>query len=245
MYASASQVAPCSGRTSDSPKTSASSIRIAAPTAIPTALTLTGWTGGKRRTRTVASAKQSTAASTASNESAGKDSRPEDAGDHSDTCEGEQRACDRGEAHALLALERGEQERRQRDERQDRLAEARVDAVERVVGEAERAAEDQRAVEARAQQRATTRQREPQQCDHRAEEAAREQEAKPGAPERIELAVADPHADGVPSREHRTDDEGCERPAVAVAAHGLVSSETVSTCGVCGNMSTGFVLTSS
>ena len=170
---------------------------------------------------------------------------PGNAGDDADADEREQGSADRGGAQTLLLLEHGEQQSRKRNEREDRLPEARVDPDECVVGEAERPAEEQRAVQECSEQRAVTRKREPQHGGHRAEEAGCEQEPKARAPERIELAVADPHAHGVPSRQHRTDDEGRERPAVAVAAHDRVSSETVSTCGVCGNMSTGFVRTSS
>lgn len=117
------------------------------------------------------------------------------------------------------------------------LPEAGVDAHEPVVGEAESPAEDERAVQERSAQSAAPRQWEPEQDQDHTEDARGEQEAKTRAPERVELPVADAHTDGIPSREHGSDGEGGKRRAVP--AHGRVSSETVSTCGVWGNMSTG------
>ena len=94
-----------------------------------------------------------------------------------------------------------------------------MDPHECVVGEAERAAEDERAVEDHAHQCAAAGNGELHGRHDNPEQTSREREAKPGAPEWIELPVADPHADGVPAREHGADDERCERRAVAVALH--------------------------
>ena len=52
-----------------------------------------------------------------------------------------------GEPQPLLALEDGEQQRRERHEGEQRLPEAGMDLDERVVREAECASEDERAVE--------------------------------------------------------------------------------------------------
>jgi hypothetical protein len=118
-----------------------------------------------------------------------------------------------------MPLQDCEQQGRERDEREKRLPETGVNADKRVVGEAERAAEDERAIEQHAQQRAVAREREPHDGHDGSEKASREQEAQPGAPQRIELTVADPHADGVSAREHSPDDERRERRAVPVELH--------------------------
>jgi hypothetical protein len=86
------------------------------------------------------------------------------------------------ESQTLLPLQDGEQQGRERDEREKRLPEAGVNADKRVVGEAERAAEDERAIEQHAQQRAVAREREPHDGHDDSEKASREKEAQPGAP---------------------------------------------------------------
>ena len=67
---------------------------------------------------------------------------------------------------ALLALGDGEQQRRQWDEREDRLSEAGVDADERVVGEGERAPEQQRAEDQRSDESPPSRRRETHRRHH-------------------------------------------------------------------------------
>jgi hypothetical protein len=142
-----------------------------------------------------------------------------DARDHADAGDGKEGADEGRKSQTLLALQDGEQQGRQRDEREQRLPEAGVNADERVVGEAERATKDERAVEQNAHERAAARERQPNDGHHGTEKAGREQETQPGAPQRIELTVADPHADGVSAREHGPSDEGRERRAFPVELH--------------------------
>ena len=141
---------------------------------------------------------------------------PRDDGDARDREDGPQQG---GEPQPLLAVEDGEQQRRERHEGEQRLPEAGMDLNERVVREAERAAKDERAVEQHAQQRSPSWKREPHDGHHCSEQARGEQETKPGTPERIELTIADPDADGVAARKQRPDDERRKRSAVP-AFHG-------------------------
>jgi hypothetical protein len=77
-----------------------------------------------------------------------------------------------------------------------------VDADERVVGTAEGAAEDDGAVEDRADERTTAGQRKPQDRHRHPEQSGREHEAETRSPQRIELAIAVAHADRVAAGEH-------------------------------------------
>src|SRR4029450_1157566 len=152
-----------------------------------------------------------------------------DSGDRGDARDREQGAGDRARAEAFLALGNREEKRGERNEREQRLAEAGVDPNERVVRAAERSSEDYDPVQERTDERASTGKLQLEDRDHRPEQRSCEREPKPGAPEWVELSIAEPNADRVPAREHRLYEERCKRDSVAGELHGrtLGASRTV------------------
>ena len=115
--------------------------------------------------------------------------------------EGEEGSPERGQSQALLSLGSCEQERHERYEREQDLAEARVQLDERVVGERVRRAELKEAEDESAGECPSAGNRKPQRHHEDRKERRREREAQPRAPERIELAVREPDADRVAAGE--------------------------------------------
>ena len=128
----------------------------------------------------------------------------------------QQRARDGRGAQALLPLEHGEEQGRERDEGEHGLAEPCMQVDERVVREAECAAEDHEPVEQGAEQRAPARELEPHDCHHRGEQRGREHETQRRAPQRIELPVAEANAHRIAPGEHGLGDERRECDALAL-----------------------------
>jgi hypothetical protein len=119
-----------------------------------------------------------------------------------------------------LALEHGEEERCERDDREERLAQAGVDVHQPVVGEREGPADREDSVEDRSSQRTSARRRQTQDRHQRRKQRRGEREAQARSPERVELAVAEPDRHRVPSGEYRHRDESGERRAVVGGVHG-------------------------
>src|SRR6266545_4245404 len=121
-----------------------------------------------------------------------------------------------GKAHR--ASEQGE-EREERDEGEQRLPKSGVYADKPVIGEGEREAKIQRAVERCTGESTTARERESERGHGRDEQRSRQQEAQACSPRRSELPIAETHADGVAPGQHRAGHERGERGSFPADTH--------------------------
>jgi hypothetical protein len=155
----------------------------------------------------------------ASRDSGGTDS-PDDACEIRATPRERQEGPGHGRgAQVFLTVGHGEQQRRQRHQRQQRLAEPGVYPDECVVGKGKRGAEVERAVHQRAGQRPAARQRLPQHHHGRHQHGRGEREPQARSPQRVELTVAEPDPDRVPTGQDGNGDEAGERDPRAVDGH--------------------------
>jgi hypothetical protein len=168
---------------------------------MPTAFMVTGCTRGKRRTSTRACARQIAPPTTASADSkgtfCGNGEREITA-----TREGEQGSYDPRDSEVLLPPEHREQESGRWHKRQQDLAESGMYLDEPVVDQPERGADIEQAVEQRAQQCTSARERQPEDDHDSQEQGSRQRESQTGTPQWCKLPVAEPDAHRIATGEH-------------------------------------------
>jgi hypothetical protein len=119
-----------------------------------------------------------------------------------DSGQGEKRSHDDGGGtEALLALQHGKQQGRQRHDREQRLPEAGVNPLETEVRQREGAPEVQCAEDQRSGERSSARQGKPHDHDRGEEQQRGEREAQSCSPQWSEFAVAEADPNGIAARE--------------------------------------------
>jgi hypothetical protein len=159
-------------------------------------------------------------ATAASSESSGTDAPHRSLRDDGDPGQREQCADDRHGPQALLTLAHRQQQRRQRDQGQEGLAEPGMQPDQGVVGQGEGGAEVQGAVHQGTGQRPTMRKRQPPHGHDRQQQGGGQAEPETGTPQGGKLAVAEPDRDPIAASQHSAGQEAGQHHALPIAGHG-------------------------